>query len=160
MNEKQIWIIGILFMAGMLLISILGMLYPKYEIVFSVLLALWGAVAGFMANAWFSEKSKKQELGNYSKAGYRLSVDIYDNLTKTLILIDKYEKGGNIKPEHLETVAEKLKTIQSITISSNDHWRDSLPENMLLQLEARKQVFENQYSPLPGVIINEQTEEI
>jgi hypothetical protein len=160
MNSLQTHVIVVLSLVSILGFGIMAYLDSLNQILFSVFLATWGFIAGFATKLFFFNLSKQQSLGNYARHGFRLSVGIYENLSDTLNLLERYKKNSDSKEYQMEAVSEKLKTIQSFAISSNEHWKDSLPKESLNALKSIKEAQTKEYSLYPGIVIEEEQEEL
>lgn len=134
MADRKFYIICSVFIIIMLSCTILGALYEKLDILFNILLTVLGTIAGFIINRFFAQKSERHNLGNLATSGYRLSIGVYEDLKDTLLLIERLKTDNELNNARLEIIAEKLKVIQRFAYSANLQWKDTLPENLSIDL--------------------------
>jgi hypothetical protein len=97
------------------------------------MLTLVGVLAGILTSLFFSKQQERENLGNYASSAYRLSSNIYDNLTNIIKSIEKITESKNTENEillvRLEEIENKLKMVSQMAIAANDNWREFLPKD-------------------------------
>jgi hypothetical protein len=150
MSERRYFQLSVTALVVAVIMALLGAQFESWSLLFNVLLAVIGLVAGFLINGYFAGKSEKQNLGKYASAGYRLSVDIHDSLNEILADIETMKSFGagiqeatvDIVGYRFEIVAAKLRVLRRFALSANGQWRDVLPDSQLSELQKREKLID------------------
>ena len=143
MTDRRFFWLIVASLLAILILAVLGVLFESFALLFNVLLAIVGILAGYLTSSHFAQKAERQNLGLFASAGYRLSTDIHDSVTEIIEKVEELKDvavdGSKLSQKDvnlmLEIVSGKLKVLQRISLSANKQWRDVLPSEQLRTVE-------------------------
>lgn len=146
MTDKRFNGLSILFVITLIVLAILGESFKSASLLFNVLLAVIGILAGYLTSHYFAKMSERQNLGKVASAGHRLSLEVYDALKDIDTQIESL-KGALDDTAHLSkqevtlmlaTIASGLRVLQRMSLSANTQWRDALPPEEASEVDRRR----------------------
>ncbi len=136
MTEKRFYSLAGIALIAMIAITFLGEYFSSVSLLFNILLAFVGVVAGFLTNQYFAEKSDKQNLGKHAFSGYRMSGDISTSIDEIIKSIEglkgTVDDTSRLSKKEVglmfDVVTGQLAMLQRISLLANSQWKDVLPK--------------------------------
>ena len=66
MNEKQFYTIVILSLVTTVILAVLGEYFQSVSLLFNVMLAIIGVIAGIITSLYFAKQSERENMGKFA----------------------------------------------------------------------------------------------
>lgn len=140
MSDRRFLYLSWTALVAFIVTSALAAAFNSVAVLFNTLLCAIGVYAGYLCTAYVTRKSTDAGLTTYASAGHRLSLDVYDNLQAIQVLLAKGQKSEDLAAlrHYVDVAKEKLTTVQTFALSSNQQWEEMLPPEKIKQTRERE----------------------
>lgn len=114
MTDRHFFWLVVASLVAIVVMALLGMVFQSLGLLFDILLAAVGIVAGYLTSSYFDKRAGKQNLGLYASAGYRLSGDIHKSVCE---IIEKTKELRNLVDDESRVSKKNVRLMLDIISS-------------------------------------------